>query len=78
MASPQEPVLQPAQVVWQDFDDEAVFETTLHKAAAKECENFVLEFGPNNAQIALDLKKEQFYNLLNEERRDANHPIRWM
>ncbi|KAK6072515.1 ADP-ribosylation factor [Seiridium cupressi] len=74
----QEPVSAAADIPWLDFDDEAVFEETLKEAAATTCQNFVLEFGSDNARIVRDLQEEQFETLLNKEDRDSHHPIRWI
>jgi hypothetical protein len=62
---------------FKDFDDPQVFTETEQRAAAENCTNFVLEFGPNNAQIVRDLTKDDFENLLDQDR-DEKHPIRWM
>ncbi|KAF7533452.1 hypothetical protein G7054_g7049 [Neopestalotiopsis clavispora] len=70
---------QPAATVqWEDFDDERVFKETEKHATSEECNNFVLEFGANGAQVVRDLSKDQFEVLLSEQQRDGDHPIRWI
>ncbi|ETS87535.1 hypothetical protein PFICI_01363 [Pestalotiopsis fici W106-1] len=63
---------------WKDFDDKHVFDETHTKAVAGECENFVLEFGPNNARVVRDLKQDHFKAMLGGHQRDAKYPIRWI
>lgn len=71
---------QPAavEVPWKDFDDKLVFDSVRRTATAINCQNFVLEFGANDARVVQDLDKNQFEVLLDEPHRDPKHPIRWM
>lgn len=78
MSSSQAPSPRLADKIWQDFDDKAVFEDVSDNAAAAACQNFVLEFGPTRARIARDVSQDDFQDLLGQEKRDTEYPIRWM
>ncbi|KAI1870061.1 hypothetical protein JX265_006231 [Neoarthrinium moseri] len=80
MAADDQPAVQLAQPLFEDFDDRVVFDATRQWAAAESCQNFVLEFGPKRARIARDLDTARFQDLLDHHdyERDTEHPIRWI
>ena len=62
---------------FQDFDDPQNYESLRKSATAEKTRNFVVQFGAEQAQIAIDLNPEQLQQFL-MTRKDPNMPIRWM
>lgn len=63
---------------FSDLDDEEVFKLVEDKFyTAKERKNFVVQFGPHHAQIAHDLTKHDFKELLRQDQ-SPQYPIRWI
>lgn len=60
-----------------DFDKPSVFKWIESEAALESCQNFVVEFGHEHAQIACNLKVHDFKDLYKKPR-VAEYPIRWM
>ncbi|CAJ2513303.1 Uu.00g014220.m01.CDS01 [Anthostomella pinea] len=64
--------------LFEDFDDETVFQKAAPHAADQDSKNFVVEFGPEHARVAFNLGADDFHTLLQDERHIARYPIRWI
>ncbi|KAK8048560.1 hypothetical protein PG994_010290 [Apiospora phragmitis] len=60
-----------------DLDDQAKFDHTERYATSERCKNFMVEFGPDHARIAYDLKDSDIEECLGADR-DEEFPIRWI
>ncbi len=74
----QHPVVGDVGDRFQDFDLEAVYSETKREAGSKDCQNFVVEFGPGRARVARDLGVDDFRSILDRDTREDEYPIRWM
>ena len=80
MAAVPIPMNQRAAALWdkfEDFDDPQNYERLREQATAEGTRNFVVQFGAEQAQIAIDLEHEELQLLLNSNK-DRDMPIRWM
>ena len=62
---------------FNDFDDETVYRDSQLRALDESTQNFVVEFGKSNAQIAFNLETSDVQKLFESERDEAK-PVRWM
>ncbi|KAK0104499.1 hypothetical protein ONS95_004787 [Cadophora gregata] len=60
-----------------DFDEEATFRDSLHRAVLDSTRNFVVQFGEASAEIAFDFQADGIEALLNSSR-PAERPVRWI
>jgi hypothetical protein len=69
-----------ASDIFQDYDNQTVFDEIQKSALDPRARNFVVEFGPAQAKIAFDLNLEKFQQLVqhNDPPRDPLRPVRWM
>lgn len=74
---PPPPPPQPAKVAFRDFDLEDVYQSIQHQVMNDAAKNFVVEFGPDDAHVAVDLGKAEFDALL-RSKEDPKYPVRWM
>lgn len=61
---------------FHDFNDEATFHSLRQQAVDAAALNFVVRFGKEKAQIALDLNDEELADFL--QVRDPECPVRWV
>ncbi len=70
--------------LFEDFDQEPVYDRTQKRLLHPDARNFVVEFGQHEARIAWDLDFDNFEQLLKHEdqgrraERQAKRPTRWM
>ncbi|KAI1079455.1 hypothetical protein F5B20DRAFT_165399 [Whalleya microplaca] len=67
-----------SEIPFEDFDLEDVFKKTKPHIANRNSKNFVVEFGPARARIAFNLSASHFKQLIEEERKGSEYPIRWI
>lgn len=63
---------------FQDFDDATIYRVARAKVTARHARNFVVEFGASRSQIAWDLNRDDFSQLLAQKRDGDEFPVRWM
>lgn len=66
-----------ANVPFQNYDDVGVYQISQVEALKQSTQNFVVEFGRLEAQIAFDVNSEHVQNLLSTPA-PAERPVRWM
>ena len=66
--------------LFEDFDDEDVFQRYESEAGSPKCSNFVVEFGANSARVAQDLDEARLRSILDAGTapRGEDCLIRWM
>lgn len=64
-------------VPFQDYDNISVYQLSQTTAKEQGTQNFVVEFGREQAQIAFDVKREHVQSLLSTPA-SAERPVRWM
>lgn len=64
-------------VPFLNYDDPAVYQLCQAEALKQSTQNFVVEFGRLDAQIAFDVKDEHIRSLLSTPA-PAERPVRWM
>lgn len=60
-----------------DFDTEVVYYDSQERALSQQTQNFVVEFGKDNAHIAFDYNAEGIKALV-ESSAPVERPVRWM
>ena len=68
-------------VEFKNYDDPTVYQEVQKHLLDINTKNFAVEFGQNEARIALNLGPDAFGDLLSDNRpaRDTKHrPVRWM
>jgi hypothetical protein len=60
-----------------NYDDDKVYEESTERALNASTENFVVEFGVDEAQIAFDLGDADLEELLRTPQ-PQERPVRWM
>ena len=70
----------PEPIIFQNYDDPKVYEEIQHELLDPKARNFVVEFGPTQAQIAYNLDSYSFEQLLSNDNpaRESDRPVRWM
>jgi len=63
--------------VFTNYDDEKIHEESTTRALNASTENFVVEFGPDEAQIAFDLGDAELGEILRSPQ-PQERPVRWM
>lgn len=68
------------QAKFKDYDNPDVYQEVIEYGKKKDARNFVVQFGGEESQIALDLDEQYFSTLMEQDNatRDDNKPIRWM
>jgi len=61
-----------------DFDIADVYDTKLAQAKDENTRNFVVEFGKDEARIAMNLDTQDVQNLLSQTSRQSSRPVRWL
>lgn len=62
---------------FKDFDDEQNYTVLKEQAVQEKTKNFVVQFGADKAQIAIDLDDQQLQQFL-VSKKNKEMPIRWM
>ncbi len=70
------PAAEPLRTKFQDFNDETTFQSLRRQAVDAAALNFVVHFGKEKAQMALDLSDKELGAFLQSE--DPEYPVRWM
>ena len=65
------------KVLFDDFDDQAIYDQSQLRAQEEATRNFVVEFGKGKAQIAFELGVRELQSVLDAERA-LETPVRWM
>lgn len=65
---------------FKNYDDANVYAEVEDLLLSDQARNFVIEFGPDEAKIALNLGHTKFESLVKhgEPPRPASRPVRWM
>ena len=63
--------------IFDNFDDEEVYNASQRRALDELTRNFVVEFGKSKAQIAFDWGTGDITKLFGSERNEET-PVRWM
>ncbi|QSZ29059.1 hypothetical protein DSL72_003569 [Monilinia vaccinii-corymbosi] len=67
--------------IFEDFDEDVIYDASLERARSEKTRNFVVEFGKLEARIAFDFNAGQLEELLNEPPTEAERvrpPVRWI
>ena len=62
---------------FKNFDDPQNYKELKEKAVQEGTKNFVVQFGANKAQIAIDLNEKELEQFLGGKK-NKEMPIRWM